>query len=90
MVAVVVVVRVKVVPVNVLDCEPAGIVTLAGTVARPVLLLVSVTVRFTVVTPLRVTVPVELVPPFTVDGFRVKDVNDGTWTVKVADRLTPL
>ena len=73
-----VLVRVKVVTVNVADCEPAGMITLAGTVARVVLVLDSVMVRLTAVTPLRVTVPVELVPPFTVDGLNVKDANDGT------------
>jgi hypothetical protein len=89
-VTVTVFVRVKVVTVNVADCEPAGIVTLPGTVARLVLLLDSVIARFTAVTPFSVTVPVELVPPFTEDGAKVKDANDGTRTVKVADLLTPL
>ncbi len=89
-VTVTVFVRVKVVTVKVADCEPAGIVTLAGTVARLVLLLESVIERLTAVTPFRATVPVELVPPFTEDGTRVKDASDGNRTVKVADLFTPL
>jgi hypothetical protein len=77
-VTVTVLVRVKVVTVNGADREPAGIITLAGTVARVVLVLDNVMVRFAAVTPLRVTVPAELVPPFTEDGLNVKDANDGT------------
>ena len=59
--------------VNVAVVEPAGMVTLAGTVATAVLLLD----RFTVVPPVgatvfNVTVPVEGFPPVTTAGFRLR------------------
>jgi hypothetical protein len=59
---------------------PAATVTLEGTVATDVLPLWSVTVAPPEgAAPLRVTVPVELLPPLTLVGFRVSDesVNDG-------------
>ena len=51
-----------------LDCEPAGTVTLAGTVAAG-LLLVIVTVVAAWAIAVSVTVPVEELPPVTVVGF---------------------
>jgi hypothetical protein len=59
--------------VNVAVVAPAVTVTLAGTVAADVLLLV----RFTTAPPdgateLSVTVPVEEMPPTTLVGFRLK------------------
>jgi len=74
--------------------EPAGTVTLDGTVAREVLLLE----RVTTVPPLgagepSVTVPMESSPPFTVPGFKVSEerLADGAGgvTVSVAVLLTP-
>jgi len=51
-----------------LDCEPAGTVTLAGTVAAG-LLLVMLTVVAAGAIAVSVTVPVEELPPVTVAGF---------------------
>ena len=54
-----------------LDCEPAGTVTLGGTVAAE-LLLVMVTVVAAGAIAVSVTVPVEGLPPVTVVGFNDK------------------
>ncbi len=74
MVTVEVAVTVLVVTVNDAVVAPAGTVTLAGTVATEVLLLLSVTA----VPPdgagaLSVTVPVEELPPFTLVGLRASE-----------------
>src|SRR5438093_115246 len=68
---------------------PAGTVTLAGTVAPPVLLLD----RLTTAPPLgagalSVTVPVEELPPVTLDGLRLREesVGGAGVTVGEADR----
>src|SRR3989441_12848572 len=68
---------------------PAGTVTLDGTVAAPVLLLD----RLTTAPPLgaaalSVTVPVEELPPVTVDGLRVSEESVGGGGVRAgaADR----
>lgn len=53
---------------------PEGTVTVAGTVAAAVLLLVNVTLMFDVAEVLRVTVPVEGLPPVTVEGLSVTEV----------------
>lgn len=78
-VAVIVAVRfdavVVVVIVNVADVAPAGIVTDAGTLARFALLLRSVTVVAVVDARLRVTVPVDVVPPRTDVGFKLRALN---------------
>jgi hypothetical protein len=71
--------------------EPAGTVTLAGTVATAVLLLESVTMAPPVgAGPLRVTVPCEEPPPVTEVGFRTSEaaVIAGT-TVSVAVAVAP-
>jgi hypothetical protein len=61
--------------------DPAGTTTLEGTVATEVVLLPSVTdIPFTGAAPLRVTVPVDRLPPLTVDGFRAKDTSRGALT----------
>jgi hypothetical protein len=70
MVAVAGLVTASVVTVNVAVEDPAGTVTVAGTVAALVLLLD----RFTVMpaplaAPVRVTVPVDVVPPRTLVGL---------------------
>ena len=69
--------------------------TLEGTVATEVLLLVSVTVAPPEgAAPLRVTVPVELLCPLTLVGFRVNDERvtpeEPDVTVKVADLFVPV
>jgi hypothetical protein len=67
-----------VVIVNVAEVAPAGTVTLEGTVAIVVLLLLSVTTAPPVgATLVRVTVPVEGVPPVTLAGFSVTEVRLG-------------
>ena len=55
---------------------PASTVTLAGTAATAVLPLERVTVAPPVgAAPVSVTVPVELLPPATLVGFRLTDAN---------------
>ena len=64
---------------------PAGIVTLAGTVATDVALLARVTtVPAAGAGPDMVTVPMEGNGPITVVGFRVRDNSTGAVTVRVA------
>jgi hypothetical protein len=95
MVADVATVASAVLTVKVALVAPAATVTLAGTVARAVLLLVSVTTAPPEGAALaRVAVPCELLPPTTVDGLSViaKSVAGGGAvgsTVKVADCVTP-
>jgi len=63
-------VTVLVVTVKLALLAPAATVTLAGTVAAPVLLLVSVTTAPPVgAAPLNVTVPCDVFPPTTLVGF---------------------
>lgn len=80
---------VNVVMVNVALLVPASTVTLAGTVAAAVLLLVRVTTRSTATMPVKVTVPVALLPPITGFGVAVTDDNVAAETVRVAVRFTP-
>ena len=62
---------------KVADVAPAATVTLAGTCAAAVLLLVRVTLAPPVgAAPLNVTVPVEELPPVTVAGFTATDDKD--------------
>jgi hypothetical protein len=71
---------------------PAGTVMLAGTAATPGLLLERETTAPPLgAGPLRVTVPVEDVPPVTLVGLSVNDEKEtaGGVTVSAADRLTP-
>ena len=83
-----------VVTVNVAEVFPAATVTLVGTVAADVLLLVRVTTAPPVgAAPLRVTVPVEGLAPVTLLGF--SDTDDavtatGAVTVSVALRVVPV
>jgi hypothetical protein len=75
----------KVVTVKVAVVTPAETVTLAGTVAADVLLLVSITTAPPVgAAPFSVTVPVEGVPPVTVAGLKDTDERAGGFTVSVA------
>jgi hypothetical protein len=73
---------------NVAVVEPAGTVTLAGTVATEVRLLESVTtIPPAGAGPVNVTVPVDGLPPCTLLGLRVRDDIVGALTVKVACRV---
>jgi hypothetical protein len=60
-----------VVIVKLRDCEPAGTVTLVGTIAAALLLVIE-TVVDACATAVKVTVPVEELPPVTVVGFNDK------------------
>ena len=77
-----------VVTVNVAVVDPAATVTLAGTCAAVVLLLVNPTVAPPVgAAALNVTVPVDELPPVTLVGFREtedKDTVAAGFTVSVA------
>jgi len=76
--------------VKVADRAPAAIVTLAGTCAADVLLLLNVTAAPPVgAAPLSVTVPVELLPPTTEVGDRVTEDKAAAVTVSVAFVLVP-
>ena len=69
---------------------PAATVTLAGTRAAAVLLLVRVTTAPPAgAGPVKVTVPVDDVPPITEVGLRVTEVSAAAVTVKVAVFVTP-
>jgi len=80
-----------VVTVKVAFVEPAATVTLAGTVAAAVLLLLRVTTAPPVgAFPLSVTVPVEETPPGTDIGLRATDFRAAGVTVNTAERVIPL
>ncbi len=80
-----------VVIVNVVLALPAGTVTLAGTPATAVLLLVRDTTAPPLgAAPVSVTVPVEVPPPTTLDGLRETELNVGGVTVSVVVLVTPL
>ena len=69
-----------------------GTVTLTGTVAADVMLLVSVTTAPPLgAGPVRVTVPVEVfpLPPFTLGGLNPSEVSAGGFTVRVSVLVTP-
>ena len=84
------VVTALVVTVKVAVVLPAGTVTLASTVATDVLLLVRVTTAPPDgAGPVKVTVPVDDVPPITEVGLRVTEVSAAAVTVKVAVFVTP-
>jgi hypothetical protein len=71
--------------------EPAGIVTLCGSVAADVLPLTSVTIAPPVgARPFNVAVPVELPPPVTEVGFTPIEDSVGAFTVRVAVNAEPL
>ena len=80
----------EVVIVNVPLVAPAVTVTLAGTCAADVLLLVRVTTAPPDgAGPVKVTVPVDEVPPITELGLRLTEVSAAAVTVKVAVFVTP-
>lgn len=65
-----------------------GTVTFAGTLAAPGLLLDKLTTApLAGAGPVRVTVPVDKVPPITVVGFSVTELGEGGVTVKFAVRV---
>ena len=63
--------------VNVALLAPAAIVTLAGTLAAPLLLEISTCAPPVSADPLSVTVPVEDDPPVTLVGFSVSEERVG-------------
>lgn len=75
--------------VNVTDACPAGIVTLAGTVADVWLLASWMTAPPEGAGPVRVTVPVEDVPPITDAGLSVSDNSAGGEMVSGAESVMP-
>jgi hypothetical protein len=76
-----------VVTANVALVLPAGTVTDAGTVAAALLLPRDITIPPTGAGPLRVTVPVEPLPPSTLVGLRLNELKAGGFTVNVAVRV---
>ena len=69
---------------------PAGTVTLAGTLATPGLVLESdTTVPPLGAGALSVAVPVEELPPVTLDGLRLREESVGGVTVSEAVRVAP-
>jgi hypothetical protein len=72
--------------VNVTLKEPAGTVTLAGTEATVLLLLVIPTTVPAAETPVKVTVPVDVPPPTTLVGLSDSDDSAAARTVMVAVR----
>ena len=81
-----------VVTANVALVAPADTVTLAGTFAANVLSLDNdTTAPPTGAGPLSVTVPVEGLPPTTLDGFTPSELNAAATevTVRGADLVTP-
>ena len=70
---------------------PAGIVTLDGTLAAPLLLESNTCAPPAGAAPLSVTVPVgDCAPPLTVEGLNVSEETVGGVTVSEADWLVPL
>lgn len=80
----------EVVTVNVAVTLPAATIALAGTCATLVLLVDIATARPPAgAAPLKVTVPVDELPPTRVVGFSVTEVREGGVTVSAADRVPP-
>ncbi len=81
---------VPVATVNVVEVVPAATVTLDGTVAAVVLLLVNVTTAPPLgAPPLRVTVPIDDDPPATLFGLSVSEERVGGFIVSVPVRVVP-
>jgi hypothetical protein len=92
MLALILLLTLVVVMLNVAELAPAGTVTFAGTLALIGLLLARVTTKLLEVALSRVTVPTELDPPTTIEGFKVKEASAGgagAVTVSVVDLFTP-
>jgi hypothetical protein len=78
----------RVVTTNAAPVAPAGMVTLAGTVATTVLLLVRATRAPPVrAGPLSMTVPVEGDPPLTLVGFNTSEVRVGGCAITVSEAV---
>ena len=73
---------------NVALLDPAGTCTVVGTVAA-VWVSVNVTVMFAAAVPVRVTVPVDWLPPVTVAGLRASWLKAAAFTVSARFRVTP-
>jgi hypothetical protein len=83
-------VTVFVVTVKVAVVAPPATVTFAGTVAADVMLLERVTtIPPAGAGPVRVTIPVDGLPPCTLVGLRARDDIVGALTVKVACLVVP-
>lgn len=70
--------------------EPAATVTLVGVCATALLSETVTTAPPAGAGPLKVTVPVEDLPPTTAVGLKVKELSTGGFTVSVAVCVTPL
>jgi len=71
---------------NVALVAPAGISTLEGTLAAPLLLESETSAPPAGAGPFKVTVPVEgCTPPITLEGFSVSEVSFGSCGVTVSD-----
>jgi hypothetical protein len=80
-----------VVTVKLASVAPAGTVTLAGTLATDGLLLeTETTAPLLGAGAFRVTVPMEELPPVTLDGLSVSDFRVGGVTVSEAACVLPL
>ena len=76
--------------VNVALAAPLGTVTFAGTLAADVFLLDSDTIAPPAgAGPVSVTVPVEGLPPTTLDGFTVREVSTGRMSKLIAFEVPP-
>jgi hypothetical protein len=75
----------RVVAAKVAEVVPAGTVTLEGVVADELLSAKATTMPPLGAGPERVTVPVEELPPVTLDGFIESDLSPAGRTVKAAD-----
>ena len=76
---------------KVAELAPGAMLTLAGTVATVLLVVSATTAPLVGAGLVRVTVPTEVEPPTTLDGFSVRDESTagaGALTVRVADLLT--
>jgi hypothetical protein len=82
-------VTVLVVMGKVVDADPAGTVTLAGTVAAALALESVTTAPPAGAIPVSVTVPVEEAPPFTVAGLRVSEDAAGGAMARGAAAVAP-
>jgi len=80
----------RVLIVKVALVAPSGTVTVGGTGATAVLLLDSITgAPPPGAGPFSVTVPVEMLPPTTLEGLRERDDGVARFTVRFEDRVTP-
>jgi len=74
--------------VKVPEVFPEAIVSVAGTVASVFEVAIVITRPPVGAAPVRVTVPVELLPPTTLDGLKVKLAMVGGMTVSVVETDT--